>query len=119
MEAVKDRFARFVGNPWTLVVDSDANLPADLGGGDLDQPAARRKGNRIVQDIVDRTRQSPRLAEHDRAGAAWPGEGDSDVAGGAPLFDRGDDLLDQRAKIDRLEARAGQFGVCPGRLGHV
>ena len=37
----------------------------------------------------------------------------------AAIFPAGDQLLDQRAEIDRFELRAGQFGVGPGRFADV
>ena len=53
------------------------------------------------------------------AGPARAGEGDPDIAGLARVLPAGDQLLDQRAEVDRLEPRAGQFGVGPRGLADV
>src|SRR5687768_14360127 len=104
MEAVKNRLTMLFGDARSFVVDADLDLVSDMGRGDLDQPAWGREADRIIDDIVDRPRQPPRLPHDNRAGLARAGEGDPDVSGFAPGFPRFDQLADEVAQVDRLES---------------
>src|SRR6185437_7729399 len=119
MEAVKNRLTSFGWDARPFVVDPDTNLVADARNGDLDQATRGREADRIVDDCVDCPSETVRLA-HDRRGVlSGPGEGESRIAGFAPVLPAVNDLLDQGAKIDAFELRPGQLRVRPSRLADV
>src|SRR4030095_2752481 len=103
MEAVKNRLTQLLGDTRAFVVDADPDLLPDMGRGNLDQSAGRRKADRIVDDIVDSASETARLAHDNRTGTAWAGKGQAHIAGFAPRFPSRDKLLDQPAQIDRFE----------------
>ena len=67
VEAVEDRLARFLRHARAFVLDAIITSLADRRGADLDQPARRREGDGIVDDIVEQPRQPRFVAEDDRA----------------------------------------------------
>src|SRR4051812_18566162 len=101
MEAVKNRLTSLGGDAWTLIVDADQDFVADPGYGDFDQAIRRREAHGVVEDCIERARQPVRLAHDDGAVLAWPGEGDARTARFAALLPAVDQLLDQRADVDR------------------
>ena len=108
MEAVKNGFTRVRGNAGTLVVDADADFVADARRGDLDQAAGRREADRIVDDVVDRSGQ-PAGSPITTAVAL---RGRAKAMRASPFSRRclpaDDELLDQRAEVDRLEPWRGR-----------
>ena len=119
MEAVKDRLARIGGNAGAFVLDADPDLVADSRSGDLDQPAGRREADGIVEmSLIARASRSGLPITTARV-LARPGEGDPRVAVSRRRFPACDELLDQRAEVDRLERGAGELGVDPRGFGDV
>src|SRR5947209_12327907 len=108
MEAVKDRFTGVGRNARAFVVDPDPDLIADSRRRDLDQTAGRREADGIVEDVIDRARQTVRLAHHGRGVLARARKGDACATGLTPGLPACDQLLDHWTKIDAIEGGADE-----------
>src|SRR6266404_5317913 len=111
MEAVKNSLTGFGRDARSFVVNADPDLVSDPRDGDLDEGARRREADGVVDDCVDRTGQAVGLAHNGCAVLARAGEGEASVAGFAACLPAMDKLLDERAEVDALECRAGEFGI--------
>src|SRR4051812_40421626 len=69
MEAVEDRLAFIRWHARPVILDPHNHLLAVAHRGDLNEPAGRREGNGIVDQILDRAGQSLSIAEQDGAAA--------------------------------------------------